>query len=111
MTQIKKLITQFEHELRTAVDLTDFFASAKAQSALQIIVQCMSLEVMRCIKSKESLDELVRALRIMNQCFTKMIDSVPESVLPLVLVNGSSVKILLFMIEHANSPSVLDAPS
>lgn len=111
MTHIKTLITQFEHELRTAADLTDFFASAKAQSSLQIIVQHMSLEVMRRIKLNEPLDELVYALRIMNQCLTNVIKSVPDSIMPLVLTNGSAVTILLFMIERANSPPVLDQPS
>lgn len=111
MTHIKTLITQFEHELRAAADLKDFFASAKAQSSLQIIVQHMSLEVMRRIKANEPLDELVFALRVMNQCLTDIIRSVSDSVLPHVLTNGSAVMILLFMTEHANSPPVLDAPS
>ncbi|OGL62335.1 hypothetical protein A3C09_02585 [Candidatus Uhrbacteria bacterium RIFCSPHIGHO2_02_FULL_47_44] len=111
MSHIKRLIAQFEHELRTAADLTDFFASANAQSSIQTIVQHMSLEVMRRIKSGESLDPLEDALRTMNHCLTGIIKSVPDSILPLVLTNGSAVMILLFMVEHAQSPPVFDAPS
>jgi len=111
MSHIKQLVLQFEHELRVASDLTNFFASANAQESLQIIIQQMGLEMLRRIRSNESLEELAAALRTIHCCLIKSIQTVPEPSLLFVLKNSASVSMLLFMVEHVQNPNVVDRPS
>lgn len=97
MLDVKILVRSFEDDLRSAANLSDFFLSAHAQESLGVIIQQMSLEVMRRVKTGESLDELREALLIMDESLKKAILLVPEMLLLILLKNSSAINLLLFM--------------
>lgn len=101
MLDIRILVRSFENDLKNAANLSDFFLSAHAQESLRVLIQMMSMEVMRRVKTGESLDELSEAFTVMDQSLQKAISIVPEMLLPVLLKNLSNINLLLFMTTHA----------
>lgn len=113
MLTSEEVVASFQEKLAIVTDFSDydFIKHANALSAVQIIIQQTSLELMRRLKACERLDDIYSALLAMNQLLIEAIKVIPTMFLSVITANGSSVGLLLFMVEHAMNPVVEDAPS
>lgn len=113
MLTSEEVVASFQEKLAIVTDFSDhdFFKHANALSAVQIIIQQTSLELMKRLKANERLDDIHSALVAMNQLLIDAIKVTPTMYLAVITANGSSVGLLLFMVEHAMSPIVTDEPS
>lgn len=108
-----EVVAAFQEKLAIVTDFSDydFLKHANALSAVQIIIQQTSLELMKRLKAGERLDDIHSALVVMDQLLLEAIKVIPTMFLSVLMANGSSVALLLFMVEHAMSPIITDEPS
>lgn len=113
MLTSEEVIASFQEKLMIVTDFSDydFLKHSNALSAIQIIIQQTSLELMKRLKAGERLDDIHSALVAMDQLLLEAIKVIPTMFLSVLTANGSSVALLLFMVEHATCPVINDAPS
>ncbi|MCX6715075.1 MAG: hypothetical protein NTX72_04645 [Candidatus Uhrbacteria bacterium] len=113
MLTSEEVVAAFQEKLVIVTDFSDydFLKHSNALSAVQIIIQQTSLELMKRLKAGERLDDIHSALVAMEQLLLEAIKIIPPMFLSVLTANGSSVGLLLFMVEHAMSPIVTDEPS